>query len=84
MITVLYFAWLKEKLQKSKSQLILPPNITTIATLVEYLAETESQGKVLIKNKKLLRYAINHEFADATACIKIGDEVAIFPPVTGG
>ena len=38
----------------------------------------------VLANGKALRVAVNQEMADPATPVKAGDEVAFFPPVTGG
>lgn len=81
MITILYFAWLRERTGLSEESLSIPADGIAIADLVEILAERHPTA---FQNRRTIRCAINQEFADPTAIVRSGDEVAFFPPVTGG
>lgn len=84
MITLLYFARLREALGTGREQLALPAGVTTLATLRAHLA---LRGEVWAKEmaaERNLRAAVNQTVAATDAPVADGDEVAFFPPVTGG
>lgn len=83
-IKILYFARIKEALNYSTEEIALPNNISTISALKDYLAQRGDTWAELFNGKQTIRAAINHEMVDNLAEIKAGDEVAFFPPVTGG
>lgn len=83
-IKVLYFARLKESLNYSEEDMDLPDNVTNVSTLKQYLATRGDSWKTLFAEKSNTRAAINHNLVDNHAPLKQGDEVAFFPPVTGG
>lgn len=82
MVSILYFARLAEQLNCRKESLELPVGVTTAGQLREYLVARSDQWLTL--NDADIRIAVNQEITDATAKITGGDEVAFFPPVTGG
>ncbi len=84
MIKVLYFARLKESLNYSTEEMDLPADVLTIAQLKQYLALRGEAWANLFNGKQSIRAAINHALVENDAVIKNGDEVAFFPPVTGG
>ncbi len=82
MIKIVFFAALREQL--GCSELSLPAtNIATINQLKRALVEHQESWKLFIENHALLS-AVNHNMVDGEYSIKSGDEVAFFPPVTGG
>ena len=81
MITILYFAWLRERTGLSEEMFSLPSGGTTVADLIELLAERHVSA---FQNRRSIRCAVNQEFADPATVLSAGDEVAFFPPVTGG
>ncbi len=83
-VTILYFAWLRERTGVSQEEMALPPGVRTIAELVEHLATRGPGYAAAFQNRRTVRCAINQEFADPSAAVQPGDEVAFFPPVTGG
>ena len=82
MIRVLFLAQLREQLGIAELQ-IVAGNVASVATLKQYLVITNPEWERFLSNSKLL-VAVNHEYARGDAAIKSGDEVAFFPPVTGG
>lgn len=84
MIKVLYFARLKESLKYSIEELDLPADVRDIAALKRHLASRGGVWQELFAGKQLVRGAINHALVTDQASINDGDEVAFFPPVTGG
>lgn len=83
-IKILYFARIKEAVNYSTEEIDLPSEISTITALKNYLAQRGENWANLFSGKQIIRAAINHELVDNLAAIKAGDEVAFFPPVTGG
>lgn len=81
-IDILYFASLAEKLACDKETLDLPEDIHTIEDLTLYISSRGLPWSQL-RDSTILS-AVNHEMAKANSEIKDGDEVAFFPPVTGG
>ena len=84
MVTVLYFASLREKLGCSREQLALPATTSTVSSLVEVLRGREGQWPEAFAPGRNWRVAVNQNMADLATPVKAGDEVAFFPPVTGG
>ena len=82
MIRVLFLAQLREQLGVAELQ-IAAESVGSIAALKQYLMATNPEWERFLSNSKLL-VAVNHEYSKADVVIKSGDEVAFFPPVTGG
>ena len=83
-IKVLYFARIKEAVNYSTEDVDLPVDISTVTALKNYLALRGDIWVNLFNGKQVVRAAINHTLVDDLATINTGDEVAFFPPVTGG
>ena len=81
---LLYFAWLRTKIGTAEETLDPPGNIATVAELVAWLQTRGANYQDALKNPKLVRVAVNREYVGAEHRIKPGDEIAFFPPVTGG
>jgi len=84
LITVLYFARLKESLNYSTEEIDLPADVSSIAALKLHLAKRGEAWANLFNGQQTIRAAINHALVENDAVIKNGDEVAFFPPLTGG
>jgi sulfur-carrier protein len=84
MITVLYFARLREALGTGSEELALPRNVRDLDGLRAALAARgDAWAKELAQNKAI-RAAVNQSVASGDVKIADGDEIAFFPPVTGG
>lgn len=82
MIRVLFLAQLREQLGTAELQ-VVDEGVDSILTLKQYLVTAHPQWGQFLSNSKLL-VAVNHEYAKTDVAITSGDEVAFFPPVTGG
>ena len=83
-LKVLYFASIREKVGRDAEELDLPAGIATVAALRGHLQARGGAWAEALADGKLLRTAVNQDMAKTSAPIKAGDEVAFFPPVTGG
>ena len=83
MIKVLYFARFRDALNCAEEKLQITDEITSVAKLASLLAERGDIWRETLNSGKVL-VAINQEVADFNTEICDGDEVAFFPPVTGG
>ena len=81
---LLYFAWVRQRIGSSEEDITAPPSINTVAALVEFLRRRGAGYEAAFRDLKLLRVAVNQEHAGFDARIGPNDEVAFFPPVTGG
>jgi molybdopterin synthase sulfur carrier subunit len=81
-VKVLYFASLREQLGMASEEVEVPAGITTVAGLRGHLRSRG--GKYEAIDKGPVRAAVNQDMSQGTAAIRAGDEVAFFPPVTGG
>lgn len=82
MITILFFAQLKEQLGQDKLQLAVGGELT-VEQVKQKLVEHNPDWQSYLQNNKLLA-AVNQDMVSETTIVKDGDEVAFFPPVTGG
>lgn len=82
-IKVLYFANLREAVGIAAEDMALPAGIATMGALRDHLAARGEPWAVLTRTKNL-RCAIGQQMQGFDAPLKAGDEVAFFPPVTGG
>ncbi|MDO4936621.1 MAG: molybdopterin converting factor subunit 1 [Sutterellaceae bacterium] len=83
-ITVKYFALLREAVGVSEEVVDLPESSATVADLRAYLSAKDEAHKVAFDSVKRIRAAVNATMVKDTAAIADNDEVAFFPPVTGG
>ena len=80
---IIYFSWLKEDLGISEENVKPPTNIKNISSLIKWLSSKSIKHKKVFL-KKNIRCAINHQIVEKNSKIKKNDEVAFFPPFTGG
>lgn len=84
MIQILYFARLREALGKGSEQLERPAAVRDVASLRDYLAARGGAWADELGGNRNVRVAVNQSMAQGSAVVKDGDEIAFFPPVTGG
>jgi len=83
-VKVLYFASLREKIGTAAEEIDLPAGVATVAALRDHLRLRGGNYQNAFSEKALLRCALNQDMVQLAAAINGGDEVAFFPPVTGG
>lgn len=83
-LQLIYFAWCKEKIGRSQEFLSVPLSVETVSDLMTWLAERGAGYADVFASPDMIRSAVNHEHVNAQWALNTGDEVAFFPPVTGG
>ena len=81
---LLYFAWARQKLGKGEEEFELPSEVETARDLALHLAARGGGYADVFADLNRLRVAINQEHANWNARVAADDEIAFFPPVTGG
>lgn len=81
---VLYFAWVRQKIGMSEEEVSPPPEVADVAGLMRWLSARGPGHADAFANARAIRAAVNQEFAAPDRRLEPGDEVAFFPPVTGG
>jgi molybdopterin synthase sulfur carrier subunit len=81
---LLYFAWLRTRIGTAEETIDPPASVRSVAGLVDWLKARGPQFAEALKNQKLVRVAVNQEYVGYDHPLAPGDEVALFPPVTGG
>jgi len=84
MVRILYFAWLRERMGRTEEELPLPAGVETVGGLVALLQGRDAAGAAAFAHPAMVRAAVNQEFATPGTAVQDGDEIAFFPPVTGG
>ena len=85
MITILYFARFREKLGRDSEQLALPEDTdVTVQTVLDMLAARGGAWQEELGGGRGVLVAINQEMVARESSVYDGDELAVFPPVTGG
>lgn len=83
-ITVLYFASFRETLKTDKESIELDDNVSKISDLKQHLANRQGEWKSIFAEDSSILISINQNMAKNHSDISDGDEIAFFPPVTGG
>ena len=83
-LTILYFAWLRERTGTAEESVQPPDGVETVGDLMTWLAQRSPGHASAFANRRSVRCAVNQDFADPSTHLAPGDEVAFFPPVTGG
>jgi len=81
---ILYFAWLRERVGKAEEDQVPPDSVATVGELLDWIEGLGPGHARALEDRSVVRVAVNQEFAKEDAAIKSGDEVALFPPMTGG
>ncbi|WP_428392616.1 molybdopterin converting factor subunit 1 [Lichenicoccus sp.] len=81
---VLYFAWLKDRLGCAEETVALPAAVGNVGALLDWMRARSPRHQEAFAEGSRIRAAVNQEFATDATRIAPGDEIAFFPPVTGG
>lgn len=83
-VRILYFARLREALSTSGEEIDLPESVSDVSGLMRWLASRGEVWQQEFDGCRLIRAAVNQALVANSAPLSPGDEVAFFPPVTGG
>lgn len=81
---VLYFAWLRERLDRDSDEIELPESVSTVADLMDFLAAGDEGFALATEKRALIRAAVDEELVDHSTSVRGARTVALFPPMTGG
>ncbi|MEZ5648622.1 MAG: molybdopterin converting factor subunit 1 [Alphaproteobacteria bacterium] len=81
---ILYFAWLKEKLGMAEEEVVAPETIATVQDLLDWMRSRGSTFSEALAEGNAVKVAVNHVYARPKDRVRPQDEIAFFPPVTGG
>ena len=81
---ILYFAWLRTTIGVEEEDVDPPAGVTDVAGLVGWLRTRGGGYEKALADPSMVRIAVNQEHVQPDHPISSGDEVALFPPVTGG
>lgn len=84
MADILYFAWVREAIGVDAETLALPAAVTTVAGLLDWLAQRSPGHATALADRSRIRVAVDQAFAGPDTPVEAAREIAIFPPVTGG
>ena len=81
---LLYFAWLKTKTGRAEEDVELPVGVATVGELMTWLEGRGPEFADALSDRQAIRVAVNQTYAKPGDPVGPNDEVALFPPVTGG
>ncbi len=81
---VLYFAWLRERVGFAEEEVAPPADVATVGALIAWLRGRGENYEAAFVRPDVVRAAVNQVHAKHDRPIAPGDEIALFPPVTGG
>jgi len=84
MVRLVYLARLREALGVSTEAVELPREVATVSLLLAWLRKRGGAWEAELAPGRAVRVAVNHDVAGVETAVKPGDEIALFPPVTGG
>jgi molybdopterin synthase sulfur carrier subunit len=81
---LLYFAWLRTKIGTGSEEIEPPEGVADVAGLLDWLEGRGDGYADALADRSLVRVAVNQEYVALDHPVAPGDEIALFPPVTGG
>lgn len=83
-IRILYLASFRERAGRAEELVEPPAAVASVDALIDWLVARGGREAGVFAERGGVRVAVNHEFRRPAAPVAPGDEVAFFPPVTGG
>ena len=81
---ILYFSWIKDGIGKSQEDIDLTGNIKNISDLINFLSAINNDYNKVFSDLSSIRFSKNMNLVNIEENIKNEDEIAFFPPMTGG
>ncbi len=81
---LVYFAWVRQKVGRSEETVDVPDGTRTVGDVAAWLKSRGDGYAEAFADLKRVRAAVNQEHSDLSAPVRPDDEIAFFPPVTGG
>lgn len=81
---LLYFAWVHTRIGLAEEEVAPPPEVANVGELIAWLRRRGAGYKAAFADLSAVRVAVNQDFAEPETLVTPGDEVAFFPPITGG
>jgi molybdopterin synthase sulfur carrier subunit len=80
----LYFSWVRERIGKAEEEITPPETVKTVAELMAWLSGRGENYAAAFANRKTIRAALDRAHAKHNSKIAGTQEIAFFPPMTGG
>lgn len=81
---ILYFAWLRQRTGIGEEEVALPDTVSDVASLIAWLKQRSPDFAEALRDTSAIRVAVDQEFATLDTVLSGNEEVALFPPMTGG
>ena len=81
---ILYFAWMRQRTGIGEEEIALPETVKDVASLLDWLKGRGPNFAEALQDTSAIRIAVNQEFATLDTALTGNEEVALFPPMTGG
>ena len=81
---ILYFAWVRERVGKPEEEIETPAGVATVGELMTWLAGRGEEYAYAFENRRVIRAAIDKAHVRPETLIAGANEIAFFPPMTGG
>lgn len=82
---LIYFSWIRERLDRPEEEVTLPDSVKTVGDLLAWQKTRGEEFGAVFQHEKIVRVAINQEHVDdRSTMIEGASEIAFFPPMTGG
>ncbi len=81
---LLYFGWVRAKIGVGGEDIDPPDGVIDVRTLMSWLQQRGGGYAEALADQSVVKVAVNQELAGPDAAVGKGDEVALFPPMTGG
>lgn len=81
---ILYFAWMRQRIGQSTESVTLPAHVATVDDLIDWLIGRGEGYAQAFAKRDVIRAAVNQDYVAFDHPVTDADEVAFFPPVTGG
>ncbi len=84
MLSIHYFAGIRESLHRDQEQMELPPSVISVQGLIDHLLTTNPHFDSVFKDNNKVLVAVNQTVVDRAHLLAGDDEIAFFPPMSGG
>ena len=81
---IIYFAWLRERLNRGEEEVSPPPEVATVADLIGWLRQRDEAADLAMQKPEIIKAAIDAKIVPHSTSIAGARVVALFPPMTGG
>jgi molybdopterin synthase sulfur carrier subunit len=81
---VLYFAWLRERLNRGEEEIDPPASVVTVSDLIAWLRSRDAVADDAMSKPELVKAALDSKIVDHATPLNGAKVVALFPPMTGG